>query len=83
MPVDLDYGYTLRYHDALRCKWLRTYLSCAYCGKLLSWRWKWCQDFDKHRLITGACQCERIGGHPRVNPHADQSREAVVRIDLR
>jgi hypothetical protein len=51
---------------AMRWRWLRTYAICAYCGKLLSWKWKWCRDFDKHRLIDGACQCERIGGHPRV-----------------
>jgi hypothetical protein len=54
--------------SALRWQWLRTYMCCAYCGKLLSWKWKWFESFDKHRLIQGACQCERIGGHPKLSP---------------
>lgn len=75
MPRD---DYEQKRAAALRWKWLRTYLVCAYCGKLLAWWWKFAPhrfkvdargfayDAREHRLIEGACQCERIGGHPRM-----------------
>jgi hypothetical protein len=45
---------------------LKESLTCAYCGALLGWRWRWWSGGHWHRFIEGPCQCETIGGHPKV-----------------
>ena len=36
----------------------KDWLSCAYCGRVLAWKWKGTSDFNKHRIVDGACPCK-------------------------
>ena len=69
----------------MRMPWLKSYLYCAYCGRLLSWKWKWCGSFDKHRTVEGACPCEAHLSieqmdflHKHMRPHRHGSNEPVL-----